>query len=127
MPVNTDDIYRALDVVGLKRTEVDHGMLSRELAIVVYEYGLFQPTNQSHYFSIGHSLYVGGAVLYGIGDGGETVDVKVVPPVMFYRDGGEVERAIELRQIERPTMAVNGEVLWQWPNKAPKGMGNERE
>jgi hypothetical protein len=115
--VNLDTFAAAMRTVGLKN--VDHGSLTRHLAYCVDEYGMYKKTQDQHYFSIGPVLFAGGAVLYEVDDAGETIDIKKEPPVCFYRDANEVERAITLKQIKRPIVAVGNDLIWQWPQPKP--------
>jgi hypothetical protein len=114
--------HQAYKMAGLDPMRVDHGTVfvaddGSGIAIVVFEFGLFVPPEEGHYFSIGERLYVGGAVLYAYDGQGETIDIPQVPPVMFYKSHAEVERAIHRGEIIRPVMAVNNKVIWQWPEK----------
>src|SRR5262245_7851839 len=118
--VDAADLNEAKIAVGLDPLRVDHGVLWREpgaggASIVVYEFGLFVPRERQRYFAIGRSLYAGAAVVYGFDAAGETVDLAELPPVFFFRDADEVERAIETRQIGRPETAINNVVYWRWP------------
>jgi hypothetical protein len=116
----TNDAYPLVGLVGGK---VDFGTLARDpdtgitYNIIVYEFGLYVPPEHGHYFSIGSSLYEGGAILFAADHMGETVSYPATkPPVQFYRSGEEVEAAIQRREINRPYSAINGEVIWQWPS-----------
>jgi hypothetical protein len=111
----------AVRASGIKG-EVDHGMVHRGLAIIVYEYSLFTPIDVQAYFAIGHKLYAGHAVLYAVNENGETIDLPMTPPIKFLPNASDVERAIASGIIERPTISINGAVLWQWPQDKPKGM-----
>jgi hypothetical protein len=108
---------------GLKIGEVDHGTIfvndeGSGIAIVVYELGLFKPPQESSYFALFENLYEGGAILYAFDEHGETIDIPdTKPPVLFFRDGDAVERAILSGEIRRPRTAVNGETIWEWPKK----------
>lgn len=107
---------------------VDHGVVLRAtdkahgIAIMVYEYGLFEPPEQQSFFGLAGRLYAGNAVLYAFNAGGDTVDLKVYPRVMFMPSVRAVERNIQLGLIQRPIMSANDVVIWQWPAPAPKGM-----
>jgi hypothetical protein len=101
--------------LGLKSGEVDMGTLARGTGIIVYEYGLFEPKETAKYFSIGPRLYVGNAVLFGVDEDGETISVSGIPPIRYYDDWQQVDKAINEGDIVRPQIAVNGEVLWQRP------------
>jgi hypothetical protein len=120
--VQAEELREVYPTVGLEPTQVDHGMIARlpndeKIAIVVGEYGMFKDPAEGHYFSIGSMLYEGGAVIYAADAIGDTVSIRVKPPVCFYRDAAEVERAISRGEVLRPQMAVNGQVTWSWPDK----------
>jgi hypothetical protein len=128
--VSANDVTGVYAQVGLKKNQVDHGVLytlpNREsLNIVVYEAGLFKG-DQGHYFSIGSHLYEGGAVVYAADEAGETVSLNHKPPVMFFRDVQEVEYAIATGEVVRPQRAFGKEVTWRWPEVRDFHM-NERE
>jgi hypothetical protein len=105
----------ALTAAGLSPGQVDFGGVAEGLTVVVYEFGMFEPKEKCRYFSIGRQLFCGNAVLFGHDQRGETIDLPAAPPVIFYRDFLAVEQAIGWGQIDRPQMAVNGAVLWRWP------------
>lgn len=114
-----EDAQRAAGIVG----HVDFGTAARRRGIIVAEFGLFEPVEMQSYFSIGPNLYAGGAVIFAYDEAGETIDYTGPLPIVFYHSAAEVEVAIEAEQrVLRPTMAVNGEVLWQWPQPRPEGM-----
>lgn len=112
-------------VVGLDAAHVDHGTIyrtaDRSLAIVVGEFGLFEPPERIRYFSIGRQLYAGNAVLYAFDYVGETADLdpNAIPPITYYRDGFDVENAIRDDLIARPIIRRNDEVVWRWPERKP--------
>ena len=116
-----DDLQACYGLVGLKAESVDHGTVAKfsdrsSINIVVYEYGLFtQPPDRIKYFSIGRMLFAGGAVLYAADEAGETIDLDVPPPILFFRDAAEVELAINAGDIERPVRAYGEDVVWRWP------------
>ena len=109
---------------NIKRGNVDFGTLGnlRDLliSIVVFEFGLLQPPDQGHFFSIGEGLFAEGAVIFAADEEGETVSMKGIPdpPVTFYRSHLEVEAAIARCEVKRPQTAVNGKVLWRWGVKS---------
>lgn len=110
----------ALAAVGLSPRHVDHGTVRLGVGIVVYEFGLYVPAARQQFFSIGRHLYAGTALLYGVGDAGETVDIAFDPAeVRWYASTDEIERAIAARSIDRPIFAAGGEVLWRWPEPRP--------
>jgi hypothetical protein len=122
--VDLGDLHSALIEAGLSPGEVDHGSLSRRMGYVVYQFGMYVPVAEQSYCAIARRLIAGAAVLYGVGDEGETVDLmkSAVPDVTFFLGRNDVEAAIERGDILRPALRVNGETLWQWPQKAPPGM-----
>lgn len=117
--VQAPSLTSAMALIDLDK--VDHGVVSPGLGIVVYEYGLFVPPAEQHYFSIRAKLYAGNAVLYAFDKMGETVSLArhAVPEIVFMPSAASVERSIQLGLVERPQMAINGEVTWQWPE--PRG------
>jgi hypothetical protein len=111
------ELYAA---AGLSPHEVDHGCVFRHedgwsINVICYEHGMFVPVEQGRYFSIGGQLFQGGVILYAADERGETIDLHAKPPVVFYRGRDQIELAIETGQVVRPMLAVNGEVIWQWP------------
>jgi hypothetical protein len=124
--VQAEDLRDVYQSVGLDRLGVDHGVIARLpndelIAIVVGEHGMFKDPAEASYFSIGPMLYEGGAVIYAADATGDTVSIKHKPPVCFYRDAAEVEKAIVAGEVVRPEMAVNGQVTWSWPSKQKTG------
>jgi hypothetical protein len=120
---NLNDIY---EQVGLKRHEVDFACIYNSgewsLNIIVSEFGMYVPVEQAKYFSIGGQLLEGGAIIFRADEGGDTVDMVSVPPVMFYRSHLEVEQAISRGEVVRPRMSVNGQVVWTWPEERPRDL-----
>ena len=115
----------ALEYAGLKSGSVDSGSLGRYHGIFVYEFGLFKPVAESHYYSINGHLYEGNAVLYQTDEEGETVDLETVPKITYYDHVAQVEAAIAKGDVARPYMAVNGKVIWQWPDPSNPITGKE--
>jgi hypothetical protein len=124
--VEAKTLTETYPAVGLDLGEVDHGTVLRDAdgsgaAIVVYQYSLYIPPEEAYYFSLGRTLYSGGAILYAFDSKGDTCDFKTIadapPPIMFYKDHHQVEAAIQRNEIARPITAVNDEVLWKWPDK----------
>jgi hypothetical protein len=118
---NADSLHEAQVSVGLG--SVDHGLIARGIGYVVDEFGLYKPVAQQHYFGCAGRLIAGASVFYGIDEAGETVPLmrSQIPNVRWYLGANDVEAAIERGKIQRPQIAVNGTVLWQWPQPAPKG------
>jgi hypothetical protein len=119
------DFADALRAVGLRSSGTDHGSVSDVLAIVVHETSLFR-RDRIKYFSIYGQLFAGNALLYAFAPSGETVDVRQLPPIMFYRDMAEVERAIDAGAVKRPQMAYGETVYWRWPDPPPSEEAQER-
>ena len=113
------DLYHS---VGLPADQVEFSCVhsneksGETISIVVYEFGLFKPKEMGKYFSLGGQLLEGGAILFAADYKGETISFVYKPPVVFYRSYVEVEQAIERGEVVRPEMAVNGEVIWKWPD-----------
>lgn len=123
--IDTVDVWKLQDaeaIAGLGN--VDHGSLCRGIGYVVYEFSMFVPPSEQHYCGIAGHLIAGAAVLYGVDEAGETIDLmkSQIPDVRFYLGVNDVEAAIERGEIKRPQIAVNNAVLWQWPQTPPKGM-----
>lgn len=105
---------------------VDHGVVIPAhavpgrlgVAIVVDQFSLYVPPEHQRYFVIGRHLYAGNAVLYGFNEEGMTVDLPMMPVVVFITRSG-IEEAIQAGQIDRPMMAINDVKLWEWPNPSP--------
>ena len=108
---------------GLDPTKVDHGMISRSIGYVVYEFGLFVPPAQQHYFAMGRQLIAGASVLYGVDAWGESVNLlrSTIPDIRWFLGVNDVEAAIVAGEIIRPQTAINGAVTWQWPDAHPWG------
>jgi hypothetical protein len=117
-PKHANDLRECYATLGLDLNSIDHGVVARSphgtIAIVVYEFGLMEPPAMHNFFSIGQQLYAGNAVLYAADATGETMDLELNLPVMFYRSSKEAETAIQRGDIQRPQTAVNGKVIWQW-------------
>lgn len=88
------------------------------VAIVVDQFSLYVPPEHQRYFTIGRRLYAGNAILYGYNEEGMTVDLPLMPVVVFITRAG-IEAAIRAGSIDRPTMTANDEKIWEWPNRAP--------
>ena len=120
--VQCEELRDALVLAGLNHGAVDHGMVTRGMGIVVYEFSLFVPSAEQSYFSIGGRLYAGNAVLYGVDEMGDTVDLRMLAIPYWLQTEADVEKAIRGGLCPRPTMSVNGDTIWQWPQPAPPGM-----
>jgi len=75
------------------------------IAIVVDQFSLFVPPEEQRYFIIGRQLYGGNAVLYGYNEEGESIDLPLMPVVIFISVAG-IEEAIAAGQIDRPQHAL---------------------
>jgi hypothetical protein len=104
---------------GLESGQIDHGMLLRDrgggIAYFCYQFAMFVPVEKQRYFSIGRRLIAGAALIYAFNEAGEERDLVKMPPIIFYRDAAQVEKAIAARNIDRPTMTVNDRQIWAWP------------
>src|SRR6187431_2878619 len=100
--ISHNTVFDAQEAIGL--TAVDHGIICQGLGYCVYEYGLFVPVSQQHYFGIGGQLIAGPAIFYGFDETGETVDLRLseLPDVTFYLGVNDVEAAIDRGEINRP-------------------------
>jgi hypothetical protein len=78
------------------------------------------------YFSIYGQLFAGNAVLYAFNKSGETIDIRQLPAIMFYRDVAEVERAIDAGAVKRPQMSYGETVYWRWPDPPPSEEASQR-
>jgi hypothetical protein len=119
----TFDAAKAL--AGLKPLQTDIGAIIMGVSIVVYEFGLYLPAKDQSYFTIGRELYVNSGLLYHWDAEGETRPFtdrlfRICTPTFMTYD--EVEEAIKKGTMNRPTMKLNNEIIWQWPNPKPKGM-----
>jgi len=118
--IEAKEPYEAYKALGLDRMGVDHGTVARfddggGVAIVVYEFSLFVPVDDQRWYSILGQLFGGNALLYGYDAHGETCEFDTPPPIVFYPNAQEVEKAIERGEVKRPQIAVNQNVLWRWP------------
>jgi hypothetical protein len=119
----------AMATAGLKPGAVDFGMVGPAVSIIVGETGLFSDPDKGGYFSLGLSLFHGPAVLFGVGDSGETIslavaaDHNVLSGIRFYDSLSQIEKAIQDGVVDRPQMSVNGEVVWRWPEQGSLGLG----
>jgi hypothetical protein len=105
---------------------VDHGVLipwhvlpdKVGIAIIVDQFSLFVPPEDQRYFLIGRHLYGGNAVLYGYNEEGVSVDLPMMPVIIFVTRAG-IDEAIAAGQIDRPTSSLNGVKFWEWPQPSP--------
>lgn len=114
-----DNLREAAWSLGLDMSAVDFGSLSRQIHLVVYEFGLRADPRTQCFFSVAGQLYAGNAAIFQVDDRGDTVDLsEPLPPIRFLPTVEDVERAISAGEIMRPQIAVNGEVVWQWNVKS---------
>lgn len=122
----------AISRAELSPGKLDHGTLARGVAIVVYEFGLFEPG--FGYFSIGNRLFSGNAVIFNYSvDSGETesmsVDLynSVLANIRFHSSAESVEKEIKSGKIARPEISIDREVVWRWPNPRPEHLLDKGE
>jgi hypothetical protein len=113
--IDAPELHEALNLAGLTPHEIDHGVVTHGIGIVVYEFGLFVPPTEQRYFAVGKGLYAGTAVLYGYDERGETVDLAIWPPPRFFGSIDAIEQAIAADEIVRPRIAIDSTVTWEWP------------
>jgi hypothetical protein len=117
--VKAKDFNVAIRAAGLTPGRTDHGVVKPGLTYFVYEYGLFDPLETTHYAGLDNRILCAGNILISAYDeGGETIDTPMPDfPIRFYHGGGEVEAGIARGEIIRPYTAINNEVIWTWPDK----------
>jgi hypothetical protein len=115
------DLHTAEIAAGLPPNRADHGTIRHGLAIVVHENGMFEPVATTSYFAISKRLYAGTSVIYAYDREGETIDVDelTIPPTVWLDSRNDIETAISLGFVKRPTIAIEGETLWKWPEPKP--------
>jgi hypothetical protein len=112
-------------LAGLDPMQVDFGTISRDeygagVGIVVYELGLYEKPEKIGSFACGGQLYAGNAALFNYIAGGDSVSIRYPddsPPITYLDSMTKVEQIIAKQLVVRPHMAVNGEMLWRWPDK----------
>lgn len=124
--IEAADVVAAYREARLDPMRTDHGTLmllenDHRVCYVVYEFGFFVPPPQQHYCAIGERLIAGRALLYEADRYGRTVnlDDAIGIDVTWFKSADEVEIAIAAGAVIRPELAVNGEVIWAWPQPAP--------
>lgn len=126
--IEAEDFDAAKKHAGLDG--IDFGHLGNGMHIIVYEYGLCEDPNTQKFFSLGRALYAGNAVIFrvqndGTEDSGKTIDVTdsdlhtIIANARFYDRVSEVLFCIKHGALDRPEMAINGEVIWRWPDPHP--------
>jgi hypothetical protein len=124
--IDAAELRTAEQAIGLGN--VDHGMFWRKddgngLAYVVYEFGFYVPPTQQSYAAVFGKLIAGNAVVYAFNETGDTV--SVLPEMISEGDvvwlptQQSVEDAIAAGVVQRPIVAVDGQVKWSWPEPAP--------
>ena len=113
--VKFETIQEAERAAGLDPGAVDHGVLTPGIGYVFDEFGLRKPPSEQHYFAVEGRLIAGPAVLYGIDKAGVTTDLTYMRPTRWFDDAAEIEAAIAAGTVRRPQMAVNGLIIWEWP------------
>jgi len=117
-------IFDAVVDAGLNDDGTDHSMVDKHTGIVFNQYDMYVPPEQQDYFAINGRLYAGNALIYGVDDRGNTVDIvetdRLTPIFLHGRE--EVERAIQDGLIARPQLRVNGELIWKWPDQPAPGV-----
>lgn len=108
----------AKQAVGLG-ADTDHGIVYPGIGIIVDGHGLYKDPRDQHYFSIGRRMYAGSAVLFAFDEAGNNIDLTKLGVVMFYDDYKKAEADMRAGTIERPTVTINGSVIWKWPAPRP--------
>ncbi|RZN30464.1 hypothetical protein [Bradyrhizobium sp. Leo121] len=117
--VDVIDLCVAQRVAGLNPGRTDHGTLWLGLSIVVDEDSLFAPADTLGYFALNFRLYAGPAVLHSHDETGKTCDLPSEVSPIWIKDAAEAESLIQAGLLERPQLAIDGEVFWQWPQPKP--------
>jgi hypothetical protein len=130
--IKAKDMQEAIVSAGLKSGEVDWGSLGRtsdqrSIGVMAYEFGL-RPEMQKEsmklkYVRIGRQLYAGNLLVFASdlrGDEANMTDGDMEAlgrHVEYYENEDECEEAFTQGKMDRPTIAVNGEVIWRWNQK----------
>lgn len=118
----------AIKLAGLTLSDVDHGKIDANVAIVVSQFAMFADPDKQHYFSFDGRLYAGNALLYsyetGSGETRDMPDVKFAP--IFLHGRAEVEAAIANGIVVRPELTVNSRPVWRWPDPSPFEESNSK-
>jgi hypothetical protein len=114
--IQAPEVQEAKLMAGLKG--VDFGTLTRDLSIVVDEFGLYRDPANGAYFALNGHLYSGNAIIFGVGLAGETVPCRDLPwEPLFFGSETQIEAAIATGLVQRPIAAVNGVTVWSWPSR----------
>lgn len=100
--------------------EVDHGTIARGVGFVTYEFALFTPKEDQHYFTVLETrrLFAGTIIFYGFNLLGHTIDLRdmsKVGSIAWLQDHSVVEEMIRARVIIRPQIRVGETIVWSWP------------
>lgn len=114
-----NDLLTAQAAMGL--TGVDHGSFGSGFGYVVDEFGLYVPRDAQRYLAAGRTLIAGSMVVYAYDLMGKTRDMTesecqiLASAVLFFETYEDVEIAIAVGVVNRPQIAVDGLVVWRWP------------
>ena len=136
--IDAANIMEAYARVRLDPMKTDHGTVflmnnDHRACCIVYEFGFFIPAREQHYFAIGQRLIAGRALIYEADRHGYTVGLSdeavalIREGLVWFTSADEVELAIAAGAVPRPELAVNGEVLWAWPDPAPPEFAERME
>lgn len=125
--------HAAYKLARLHPMKTDHGTLMRLpnaglINYVCYEFAFFVPVTKQHYCAIGDRLIAGRAVIYQTNRHGYTIDLdgwRITPT--WFGSADQVETAIAAGVVNRPMLSVNGELLWQWPQRPPPDLAERME
>jgi hypothetical protein len=81
------------------------------------------PKDEGHYFALNRYMVSGTCVVYGFDEAGDTVDAKMLPMQPRWLTGDEAEAEMQAGTLDRPKMALNGTLVWQWPGPDPYAEG----
>lgn len=131
------DIAAAYTLAHLDPRKTDHGVVAglhnqHYACCVVYEFGFYVPALKQHYCAIGDRLIAGNALIYETDRYGHTVDlsdeaVAVCGKPTWFKTATDVVLAITAGAVDRPRLAINGEVIWAWPEPAPPDIAERME
>ena len=138
---DVDDFANVMEAyarVRLDPMRTDHGTVfimanDHRAMCIVYEFGFFIPAKDQQYFAVGERLIAGRALIYEADRHGYTVGLSdeavatIRDGLVWFDTAEEVELAILAGAVPRPELAVNGEVLWAWPEPAPPEFAERME
>src|SRR6185503_14660647 len=114
----------ATEAAKLEDKGLDFGVVAHNHSIAVHEFGLFVAAPEQSFFSLGRRLFAGNAIIFHE-EGGVLVDVDpefykhLRTTIRFYDSSEDVEKAITADEIDQPSMSIDGEVVWCWPQPRP--------